>query len=187
MKIPDNWIDALFDYGIDLPNRRVFLGDIDEQSCMTVAKGLYVLETLDDEAPVDLFISSYGGSVEHALGIHDIIQTLNCPVHTFAFGTCMSAAPMLLSVGAPGQRWVSPNVNLMFHDWACELEGKGKQIKAWVKNVEDIDGRWLDIITANSNKDRRFWKRLAEKPSDFFFSAQEAIDWGIADHIWQQR
>ena len=188
MKIDHQWVDAYFQNGIDIVNRRVFLdSDIDNQSVGNAIKGLYLMETESKTERIEIFISSYGGSIYDALALYDIMNTISCPIHTFAYGVCMSAAPILLAAGEPGYRWVSPSISFMHHDWWAELDGSGKQLTGLVKHFNHISEVWTDILVKHSNKDSRWWNNKAGKGSDFYFHAQEAIEWGLADNIWSEK
>lgn len=186
-RFTDGWVPAYFEHGIDIVNRRVFIRDIEEETIDAAIKGLYLMETEDKEKPCELFISSFGGSVYEALALYDIINTLRCPVHTFAYGKCMSAAPLLLAAGEPGHRWVAPNVSFMHHQWSDELCGKGDAIKADLKHNEKLEATWLSLITKHSSKTLNFWKTRAKLAADFYFGSDEAIEWGIADQMWVEK
>lgn len=182
-----DWVDAYFGNGVDIANRRVFIGDIDATSVDYAIKGLYLMETESKTQPCEMFISSYGGNVYDSLALYDIMQTLRCPIHTFAYGKCMSAAPLLLAAGEPGSRWVAPHVAFMHHDWADDLEGKGSELEAAVKHNETIGKIWTTLLAKHSNKDFRWWHHRAKKPADFYFNAEEAMEWGLADSMWVEK
>jgi ATP-dependent Clp protease protease subunit len=182
-----DWVDAYFNNGVDLANRRVFIGDIDADSVGSAVKGLYLMETQCSTKPCEMFISSYGGTIYDALALYDIMNTLSCPIHTFAYGKCMSAAPLLLAAGEEGKRWVAPHAAFMHHDWADELSGKGADLEATVKHNEQIGKVWTTLLAKHTNKDFRWWNTRAKRPADFYFTADEALEWGLADQIWVEK
>jgi len=185
-KFESAWVDTYFNSGVDIANRRVFLGDIDAQSVDKAVRGLYLMETECDQQPCEMFISSYGGDIYEALALYDIMNTLQCPIHTFAYGKCMSAAPLLLAAGSKGNRWVSPNVFLMHHDWSAEVDGKGQSLQETVRHYTKLNARWIALLSAHSNKNIKWWTSRAVKSNDFYFDANEAIEWGLADNIWDE-
>jgi len=188
-KLPfdSDWVDAYFDHGIDVENRRVFIGDITDESVGCAIKGLYLMETASREEPCEMFISSYGGSIYDALALYDVMNTLTCPIHTFAYGKCMSAAPLLLAAGTVGQRWVSPHVAFMHHDWADDIAGKGMELQAAVKHSEDMGKTWTKLLAEHSTKSFKWWDDRGKRPADFYFSSDESLKWGLADEIWVQK
>ena len=183
-----DWVDAYFDHGVDIENRRVFITkDIDSESMDMAIKGLYLMNTKSTEESCEMFISSYGGTIYDALALYDVMNTLTCPIHTFAYGKCMSAAPLLLAAGEPGHRWVAPHVSFMHHDWSDEIAGKGSEITATMKHNEKLGQMWTELLAKHSNKDFRWWNLRAKRPADFYFYADEAIEWGVADNQWVEK
>lgn len=187
-KIDREWVEAYFSYGIDITNRRVFLdSDIEDDSASPVIKGLYLMETISKTEPIEMFISSYGGIVYESLAIYDIMHTISCPIHTFGYGKIMSAAILLIAAGEKDQRWLSPNAALMHHDWSADFEGKNLEIASAYKHQEDIGRKWISLLADHTNQTKQWWTRQAKKPADFYFTAEEALEWGVADHTWVEK
>ncbi len=187
-RVNKDWVDAYFDHGIDISNRRVFLdSEIAEASIGAAVRGLYLMESQSKEKPIEIFISSFGGCVYEALALYDIMNTISCPLHTFAYGKCMSAAPLILAAGEEGHRWVAPHVAFMHHDWSTDLVGKGSELQAALKHLEELGQVWTKLLAKHSNKDFKWWHCRAKKPADFYFSAAEAIEWGLADEMWLEK
>lgn len=185
-----NWLEVYFGYGVDVPNRRVFLSDdVSDASISDIVKGLYLMETMSNEEPIEVFISSFGGDTYEMFALYDIFMTLAAPVHTFAYGKCMSAAPLLLAAGEKGQRWCSPHCWFMLHDMSVETHGTQSQIREESKHSDKMLETWFKLLAKHSSegKDARFWKTKCSKAHDVYFSAEEAIEWGIADKIWSEK
>jgi ATP-dependent Clp protease protease subunit len=183
-----DWVDAYFDHGIDIANRRVFLDqDIDHDSVGAVVKGLYLMETDNSSEPIEMFISSYGGCIYEALALYDIINTIKCPIHTFGYGKIMSAAVLLIAAGEPGCRWIAPHVAFMHHDWNAEVEGKAQDLQTVVRHYEAISQQWTKLLAKHTDKDVKWWNVRAKKPADFYFTADEALEWGVADSMWVEK
>lgn len=182
-----DWVEAYFENGVDVANRRIFVGDIEAATIDSAIKGLYLMETESNIKPCEMFISSYGGTIYDALALYDIMNTLECPIYTFAYGKCMSAAPLLLAAGAPGHRWVAPHVAFMHHDWNDEIEGKGAFIEAAIKHSQQISKTWTELLAKHSVKTFKWWDKKAKSAADFYFVADDAIEWGIADQMWVEK
>lgn len=186
-KIAKETIETYFDKGVDIANRRVFLiGDIDEDSVGNIIKALYLIDA-ESAQPCELLINSPGGSITDALALYDVINTMKCPVHTFAVGMCMSAAPLLLACGEPGHRWVGENCMFMTHEGSDDLEGKFSDLRAAVAFNMQLDAVWLKLVAQHTGKTAKFWETKSTKNHDVYFGAQEAIEWGLADHIWKEK
>ena len=120
-KINKEWIEAYFDYGVDVANRRIFLfDDVNESSIGNIIKGLYFMDS-DKKDPIELFIGSFGGSVYDMYALYDVCRTLESPMYTTAIGKNMSAAPLLVACGEKGHRWATPHCSFMVHQGDLEI------------------------------------------------------------------
>ena len=99
----------------------------------------------------------------------------------------MSAAPLLLAAGEPEHRWVAAHASFMHHDWTDDMEGKGEFLKAGLKHSEKLGRMWTELLAGISNKTLKWWDDRGKKSGDFYFSADEAIEWGLADSIWTEK
>ena len=187
MKIPKDQLEAYFAYGVDVANRCIFLtGDIDEEASAHVSKGLYLMENQNNrDTPIELRISSYGGDVDDMFGLHDVIRTLKCPVHTIGIGKVMSAAVLLLAAGKSGCRWACEHTSFMIHapSWESPYQ-RMHDHKISLKETERMWNNWYILMAKYTKQDAAFWKRLCNKRDDVYFDAYQAQEWGLVDNIW---
>lgn len=187
-KTNKDFVETYFDYGVDILNRRVFLDrDVDGESASAAIRGLYLMEIESKAKPIEIFVSTFGGCVYETLGICDIMGTIKCPIHTFAYSKCMSAGLNIVAAGKRGQRWVAPNCSFMHHDINDEFGGTRSHIRANYQHLERLNDRRLALLGQHTKQDASWWKRQAGKPNDIFFDADSAIEWGLADHIWVEK
>ncbi len=188
-RISKDWIDAYFEYGVDRQNRRIFLFDgVEENSIGTVIKALYYMDSESTEKPIELFIGSFGGSEYEMFALYDVIRTLTAPIHTTAIGKCMSAAPLLVACGEPDHRYATPNTFFMVHESWEDLGAKRiDEIKKDVTHYEEMSASWYDLMALHTKKDKKFWKDQCKTPGDKYFNAEQAQEWGLIDHIWDQK
>lgn len=165
-------------------NRTLWLnGIIDEQQSLHLVSALLYLDSLDC-AEITLLIHSMGGSVQEGLTIYDTIRTLKSPVKTVAIGYVASMASVLLSAGTPGKRFAMPSSTIMIHEplvseisytnvsQVIELGESLKQIKEQINGIlAQTTGKDINVI----NKDTKQNK---------YFTAEEAIRYGLVDGIW---
>lgn len=165
-------------------NRTLWLnGIIDEQQSLHLVSALLYLDSLDC-AEITLLIHSMGGSVQEGLTIYDTIRTLKSPVKTVAIGYVASMASVLLSAGTPGKRFAMPSSTIMIHEplvseisytnvsQVIELGESLKQIKEQINGIlAQTTGKDINVI----NKDTKQNK---------YFTAEEAIQYGLVDGIW---
>lgn len=179
---------AALEHGVDVRGRRIFLhGDVDENTIGVAIRGMYLLADLSIK-PIELFIASYGGEMDDAFALHDVTRTIKVPVHTVALGKCQSAAPLLVACGQEGERYASENCEFMVHDASMELESSvPAQIEAYAAAVKSRVERMDRLLAKYTSKDYRHWKRLCSSKADRYFTAEQALDWGLIDHIWCEK
>ena len=189
LKLTDGQIEAVLEYGVNIPGRRIFLhGDVDEDSISKAISGLYLLDTLSDEK-VELFVSSYGGSLDDAFALHDVTRTIRCHVETVALGKCQSAAPMLVACGQKGARYATENTSFMLHDAKVSFDEdeSAANVEAWAKTTQEAMDRYAKLLGRYSKKTPAFWRGLFKSKADRFFGADEALEWGLVDAIWSEK
>lgn len=188
IKKDKDWIEIALEYGVDMAGRRIFLhGDVDEEIIGYAIRGLYLLSDIS-EAPVELFVCSYGGVIDDAFALHDVTRTVRCPVHTIALGKCMSAAPILVACGAKGHRWASENTTFMLHDVALSvIEDNPANIAVYAELGKNYSRRYAKLMASYTKKNARHWATLSSGKTDRFFSAEQALEWGMIDAVWSEK
>jgi ATP-dependent Clp protease protease subunit len=175
--ISKEWVEAYFDYGVDVVNRRIFFDqDVDATTIGYVIKGIYLMDSKSSD--------------KHAMfQLYDVLQTITCDVETVAMGKAMSAAPLLVTAGTPGKRYATPHCFFMIHDgWLDGMDGKSrKEARATLDHYDDMAESWCALMAKHSKKDAAFWRRLCNKKEDIFFNAATALEYGLVDQLWDER
>ncbi len=182
-----NELEAAIEHGIDVRGRRIFLhGDVGEDSIGTAIRGLYVMSDLSKD-PIELFVTSYGGEIDESFALHDVCRTIKVPVHTVALGKCMSAAPLLVAAGEPGERYASENTIFMLHSASIDLGGSVANIASTAKAEKDRCERMDRLLAIYTSMDYRHWAKFSRGDIDHYFDAEQALAWGLIDHIWSEK
>lgn len=185
--VKQEMIAAALEFGVDLHGRRIFLhGEVDEVTIGRAIRGLYLLAD-QNQKPIELYVSSYGGALDEAFALHDVTRTIRAPVHTVALGKCMSAAPILVACGMPGSRYVTENCQFMLHDCSLGIEGSPALISRHVNAAQATMQRMAELLAKYSRMPVRHWKRIFSSQVDKFFDSELALSWGIVDHIWTEK
>ena len=180
-------LDAALMHGIDMRGRRIFVqGDVDGESIAVAIRGMYLMADASDDVPIELFITSYGGSIDQTFALHDVTRTIRCPVHTIALGMCHSAAPLLVASGARGYRYASENCEFMLHPASMGIEGTITNIAGTTAAVTRRCERMSRLLAKYTGKPYRFWSKF-DRGDDCYFTAEQARDWGLIDHIWSEK
>jgi ATP-dependent Clp protease protease subunit len=190
MKINKDWVEAYFEYGVDVQNRKVFLFDaVEAVTIGNVIKGLYLMDNQNNQhQPIELFIGSFGGNEYEMFALYDVIRTLKSPIHTTAIGKCMSAAPLLVACGEPGHRYATPNTWFMVHQsWDDFGAKRVDEFKKDLAHYDKMGATWYDLMEKHTVQDAVFWRKQCEKVGDSFFDAETALAWGLVDQIWEEK
>lgn len=134
--------------------------------------------------PIQLLINSNGGDADETMALIDLLANVRFPVATSGFGTCASAAAMLLACGTKGLRTIAPNAGVMIHSYAWSADGKHHELVAHRKaqdwEYEKELAFWLKHSRYRKKKDV---ERHLLKKSDVWLTPREALAHGIVDHI----
>lgn len=116
--------------------RIVFLGvQIDDASADDVMAQLLVLESLDPERDIQMYINSPGGSYTAMTAIYDTMQFVKCNVQTVCLGQAASAASVILAAGTPGKRFALPHARILIHQPYTEGGGQGSDIEIQANEI----------------------------------------------------
>jgi ATP-dependent Clp protease, protease subunit len=169
-----------------LRNRIVTLGtDVNDEIANVICAQLLYLEGEDPAKDIWLYINSPGGSVTAGMAIYDIMQFVSCDVATVCMGLGASMGQFLLCAGAKGKRYALPHARIMMHQPSGGLRGQAADIaiqaeqmvytkRTLAERIAHHTGQTVEQITLDSDRDR-------------WFTAEEARDYGIIDHVIVKR
>ncbi len=165
-----------------LKDRIIFLGTqvTDEVANALVAQLLF-LQAEDPKADIHMYINSPGGSVAAGLAIYDTMQFVNCPIATYCVGQAASMGAVLLAAGAPGKRKALPNSRIMIHQPLAGAEGTAEDIIIHAKEFIKVKERLNRILIKHTG--HPLAKIEEDTDRDRFMSAEEALEYGLIDHI----
>jgi ATP-dependent Clp protease protease subunit len=183
----DGRFERAFDiYSRLLRERIVFLGtEVDEALANVVVAQLLFLEAEDPDADINLYVNSPGGSAYAGLAIYDAMQYVKPDVATTCVGMAMSAGALILCAGAPGKRFALPNAKLMIHQGSAGFRGTPADIQIQAKEVLSLTQRVAELIAFHSGKSVD--QVLRDIDRDRFMTPEEAVDYGLVDHVVRPR
>lgn len=170
-----------------MQDRIIFFGEtVTSDVCNIVVSQLLFMESVDNTAPVTMYINSGGGSVYDGLSVIDTMNFINAEVSTTCTGMAASMGAMLLLSGEKGKRSALKHSRIMLHepstsiprstaaDIAIECEEIMKIKKELFEMISDCTGQPYDKVEKDCNRD--FWMR-----------SQEALEYGIIDTIIERK
>ena len=169
-----------------LEDRIIFLtGEINDQVADLVVAQLIYLESKDPNKDVMIYINSPGGSVTAGMAIYDTMNYIKCDVSTICIGLAASMGAFLLSAGTKGKRYSLPNSEIMIHQPLGGFQGQASDIMIHAQNIQKIKEKMNAILAKNTGKD--YEQVVKDTDRDNFMSAQEALEYGIVDKIFETR
>ena len=168
-------------------DRIVFLGvQVDDASADDVMAQLLVLESIDPDSPITMYINSPGGSFTALTAIYDTMQYIKPQIQTVCLGQAASAAAVLLTAGAPGRRLALPNARILIHEPAMEgMQGQASDIAIVADEIDRMNQWLIDTIAHHSGQPR---ERVAKDISrDKILTAQQAKEYGLVDQVLVSR
>lgn len=165
-----------------LKDRIIFIGSpIDDYFANLIIAQMLFLQMENKEQDINLYINSPGGSVTAGLAIYDTMQFIQCDVATYCIGQAASMGAVLLAAGKKGKRYVLPNARVMVHQPWGGAQGDATDIKIQAEEIIKLKQRLNNIIAKHTGQQLAKIEKDADR--DFFMSAQEAKDYGIADEV----
>lgn len=172
-----------------LSDRIVFLGEeVNDNSAGLIIAQLLFLEAQDPEKDIQLYINSPGGSVSAGFAVYDTMQYIKCDVATICLGLAASFGAFLLAGGTKGKRMALPNAEIMIHQPAIHgggIKGQATDIKIMSDHIQQSKKRLNRILADNTGKAVEEIEVATER--DNYFSATEALEFGLIDKIIDRR
>jgi ATP-dependent Clp protease protease subunit len=169
-----------------LGERIIFIGQpIDDELANVVVAQLMHLESDDPDKDVHLYINSPGGSLSAALAVYDAVQFIGPDVATTCFGIAMSGGSLILAGGAEGKRTALPNSRILIHQPTSGFQGQSTDVEIHAREVLELRRRMEEIYAKHTGQPT---KRLHDDiERDRFFSAEEAVEYGLVDRVIASR
>ncbi|HXV52530.1 MAG TPA: ATP-dependent Clp protease proteolytic subunit [Solirubrobacterales bacterium] len=169
-----------------LGERIIFLGQqLDDEIANVVVAQLMHLESDDPEKDIAIYINSPGGSLSAALAIYDAMRFIGPDVQTVCFGIAMSGGSLILAGGAEGKRMTLPNGRILIHQPSSGFQGQTSDIEIHAREVLELRRRTEEIYAEHTGQSVE--QLHADMERDRFFSAAEAVDYGLVDRVVEHR
>lgn len=165
-----------------LKERVVFLGEqVNEQTANLVVAQLLHLAHEDPTSDIKFYINSPGGSVYDGMAIYDTMQYIKPDIQTIGIGLQASMGAFLLSSGTKGKRSLLPHSTVMIHQPSSGTQGKVTDMEIDLKEGLKVKEMTASIIAKNTGQKLAKIKNDMER--DYWLSAKEAVEYGLADEV----
>lgn len=179
--------DRIMDVYSHLVGERIlYLGTaIDAGVANALTAQLIYLEGASPEQEINLYINCEGGDMMAMLAVYDTMQYIRAPVVTTCVGEAIAAGAVLLAAGAPGRRGILPHARVVLHQ--PQASGRGT-IPDLILAADEVVRIRADIESVLSRHTGQSVETLrTDTDRDRVFTAQAALDYGLADQILTER
>jgi ATP-dependent Clp protease protease subunit len=169
-----------------LRNRIVMLGtEVGDEIANQICGQLLYLDAEDPGKDIWLYINSPGGSVTAGMAIYDTMQFVGCDVATVCLGLGASMGQFLLCAGAKGKRYALPNARIMMHQPLAGLRGTAADVAIQAEQAQFTKRMLFERISHHTGQP--YDKILEDADRDRWFTAEQAKDYGLIDHVIVKR
>ena len=181
----------------EMESRTMLLqGEVNEEKAGEIISGFLALADLkppkgelkDGEMPYDpitMYVSTYGGSADEMFAIFDIMNHCkkSCHIETIGIGKVMSAGTLILAAGTKGKRKISKNCRVMLHQVSAGAFGPLFNMTTEIDAIQKLQDQYIAAMASCTNLSKRKLKSLLNERVNVYLTAQEAVEYGIADII----
>src|SRR5690242_15208834 len=165
-----------------LYHRIILLGaEVDDAVANRLCAQLLLLSAEDSRSDICLYINSPGGSVTAGLAIYDTMRLIPNDVSTLAMGLAGSMGQFLLCAGTAGKRFSLPHAQVLMHQGSAGLGGTAADVEIYASQLDRLS-KLMSTLTA-AHTGQTVDTILRDGQRDRWFSAEEALAYGMVDHI----
>jgi ATP-dependent Clp protease protease subunit len=121
------------------------------------------------------------------MAIYDAMQFVKPDINTIVMGQACSMGSLLATAGSPGKRFILPNARHMIHQPSGGARGQATDMEIQVKEILQMKRSLTEIYVNHNSKGKTFPELQKDMERDFFMSAQESVDYGLADSVITKR
>lgn len=159
------------------------VGEINADSVNSLIRQIRYLAGEDPESEITVYINSPGGEVLSGLALYDVMKAVKCPIHTVCVGTAASMGAILFASG--DRREMLPHAKVMIHDPLLpSTGGSALKLKSMSDSLMETRESLAQILAQQTG--RTIDEVLEKTAADTWFTAQEAVDFGLADCVIQE-
>lgn len=133
--------------------------------------------------PIIININSPGGYVDELFALIDMLESMNAPVVTRAYGKVCSCGFVLFCIG--DERYVGNNASLMYHEIAYGIWGKDSEVESYQKYAKKIQKRLDKLISVKTGITLKKLNEWKKEVHDKWLDSKQVVDMGIAtDYLY---
>jgi len=166
--------------------RIIFLGvQVDDASANDIMAQLLVLESLDPDRDITMYINSPGGSFTALTAIYDTMQFIRPDVSTICMGQAASAAAVILAAGTKGKRYALNHARILIHQPYSEGGGQASDVEIQAREILRMRAQLEELLATHTGQTPEKVKNDIER--DKILTAAESVEYGLIDEVISSR
>jgi ATP-dependent Clp protease protease subunit len=147
---------------------------------------ILLLEQDDPEAPIMVFINSPGGEMFSGYAIFDTLRFVSCPVTTIVTGFAASMGSILSLAADKGRRFAMPQAKILIHQpLLMGYQGRAADCEIQAREILKTREHLINLYCEYTGRDYDEIKQAIDR--DNWFTAEEALDFGLLDKVVRTR
>lgn len=164
--------------------RQIFVfAPIDDYSAQFIIQQLLMLDR-DSNDEITMFINSGGGYVSSMFAIIDTMNMVKSPIRTVVMGIAASAAAVIACCG--DSRLITQNSQYMLHEVSSITFGTMSTMQEDMQQSLQQQNKLVNIVAQKTKQSPDTISNMVNK-TDKFFSATDAVNFGLADKVIQDQ
>ncbi len=189
-------LEAMNEMLAGAPDLRTMMlyGEVEEEKIQELIVGLIMFtegaspKSYDEDGnlnPIKFYISTYGGGADDMFALYDVmnIAKRSCELHTIGIGKVMSAGVLLLASGTKGKRFIGKHCRIMIHSVQAGAGGQMHNLENEIKAIKNLQDEYTNALVAETHLTKRQLTKILDRKVNVYLTAEEAIEYGIADEI----
>lgn len=157
--------------------------DVNSHSASLVVAQMLFLESDNNSLPINFYINSPGGSVSDGFSILDTMDFIKSPVHTVVMGQAASMGSLLAQAGEQGHRYIMTHARHMIHQVSSGTRGTAMDMKIAMDETLRINKELIEVYVKHNTAGKTYEQFEKDMSRDYYMTATEAINYGLADSI----
>ena len=170
-----------------LKSRSVVISQqVDSKLSEKILNQIVLLEQEGGELPITVFINSPGGEIFSGFAIFDMLKFVSCPVTTIVTGFAASMGSVLSLAADKGRRFAMPQSKIMIHQpLLIGYQGRASECEIQAREILKTRDHLVSLYSDQTGKSHDEIKKALDR--DNWFTAKEALDYGLLDKVVHSR
>lgn len=202
----DDLLYHLHEYDIDIKSNHIYLFGIEDYQneegtepgieyviANRFIRNFNLLMRVNPVTPIVIHMKTSGGDWAEGMAIYDTIRSCPWAVTILNYTHARSMSSLIFQ--AANKRVMMPHSYFLFHEGTLSLEGTQKQVYSSIEFNKHADNTMIEIYSKVMSERGKFkgkpistiknWlKKQMEKKEDVYLTAEEAVEYGLADEIF---